>query len=166
MIVIRFVCCQRRYCSISCYKEHTSKPCTGGKRRDEEQAPQRKRRKPLYDFEDAELSLYSSCSKDDLKKLRESDKVRSKLSHPTLRKIIKRIDSSDDRVAALEKQLGCDADFVAFVDECLEAVGFKYTTDDKKEEPAEPKEKGKLIEEVDSDSGDSSSESGSSSGPD
>ncbi|KAF4752416.1 hypothetical protein FOZ63_031968, partial [Perkinsus olseni] len=65
-------------------------------------------------------------------------------------------------VAALEKQLSCDADFVAFIDECLDAVGFKYTADDatKSEEREEVEEPQKLIQEIASDaSGDGSSSS-------
>ena len=118
----KFRCCRFGYCSSACYAKHQAEGNCQPSATNDHQEPLLKKRS-LNPLEMLDIPEEDIIPDDKLEALRTNKDILGFLSHAKLRKIIARIDSSRDRISALERQMQIDPEFARVAVAFAEAVG-------------------------------------------
>uniref|UniRef100_A0A0G4IFE0 HIT-type domain-containing protein n=1 Tax=Chromera velia CCMP2878 TaxID=1169474 RepID=A0A0G4IFE0_9ALVE len=117
----KFRCCQKRFCSSKCYKEHDTKACNDEKEKSTT-LPQKRPSNDLYNEEDDNAE---NLKPSHIKRLEASPEVRQWLQSSRLRQVLTDLDGAKPphRKASFLSRLMCEPEFMHFANTVMTVMG-------------------------------------------
>eukprot|EP00916_Digyalum_oweni_P025312 GHVL01041700.1.p1 GENE.GHVL01041700.1~~GHVL01041700.1.p1 ORF type:complete len:156 (+),score=52.12 GHVL01041700.1:56-523(+) len=119
--IYKFKCCFNHYCSLNCYKKHENCLSIINKKNEIIKNDINNKNEIL---KRSESDTEDICINIDMSKIEYNENIRKYIINKNLQNIIRYIDSSKNRYEELIKRLETDFEFVEFIDQIADCIGF------------------------------------------
>ncbi|KAG1690555.1 hypothetical protein DVH05_028058 [Phytophthora capsici] len=113
--------CRAPYCSLVCCKKHKETPCEPAPAPEKPQEPPQPALAPATAMDEEDADPAEKLTDEQMNVLRTCDGINEMLSNPAITQALTQIDSTQDKMKALEKAL-LDPTFAKFMYQALDEV--------------------------------------------
>ncbi|KAL3663149.1 hypothetical protein V7S43_011560 [Phytophthora oleae] len=113
--------CRAPYCSLVCCKKHKETPCEPAPEKPQEPPQPMPAKATAMDVDAEDVDPAEKLTDEQMNVLRTCDDIKEMLSNPAITQALTQIDSSQDKMKALEKAL-LDPTFAKFMYQALDEV--------------------------------------------